>query len=182
MSVEEWRDIPDHEGYQVSSLGRVRGVDRYITRVRNGKTSSIFVRGRVLSLTINKDGYLRVGFGKRCNKHLVHRLMALAFLKPVPGKDMVCHKDGNRTNNVLPNIYWGDAADNAQDALRHGTHPLADPANNPSAKMTWKDVRYIRRAYRVRGVKQRVLAKRYGVTQATISRLINNHSWNKSHG
>jgi hypothetical protein len=59
----------------------------------------------------------------------------------VPGYEpglLACHADGDKTNNRAENLYWGTAADNSQDTIRHGTnwmlrrthcghgHPLTD--------------------------------------------------------
>lgn len=54
----------------------------------------------------------------------VHNLV-LALHGPAqpPGKTMVLHNDGDRTNNRLDNLRWGDALDNYRDAIRHGTLP-----------------------------------------------------------
>ena len=52
MEKEIWKDIPGYEGlYQVSNLGRIKSIDRYVT-YNNGR--EIFTKGKMLSLTISK--------------------------------------------------------------------------------------------------------------------------------
>jgi hypothetical protein len=55
--MTEWRDIPGHEGYQVSDDGRVRSLDRVIMR-SNGLPQTL--KGRLLKLGPNGNGRLRV--------------------------------------------------------------------------------------------------------------------------
>lgn len=55
---EVWRDIQGYEGlYQVSSFGRVRGLDRVI-ECKNGSKKAI--KGQVLKQKENHSGYLDV--------------------------------------------------------------------------------------------------------------------------
>ena len=67
MNLEEdFRDIPGYEGlYQVSNLGRVKGLYRNIIK----------------GLKTTKDGYLEVGLSKNGieKKYRVHRLVAITF-------------------------------------------------------------------------------------------------------
>ena len=120
MTNEEfWKPVVGYEGlYEVSNLGRVK---RLSFNGRPQKRPSI-AKGSF------RQGYSIVGLTKEHKTKVagVHRLVAEAFLGPAPeGKPLVCHKDGSRTNNVPENLYWGDAEDNAQDALRHGRHFFA---------------------------------------------------------
>ena len=79
------------------------------------------------------DGYARVqlhrtGGGERGERHLVHRLVLTAFVGAPVSFDMQgCHRDGDRTNNALPNLRWGTQSDNWDDRRRHSegsTWPL----------------------------------------------------------
>lgn len=54
MTEEIWKPVVGYEGlYEVSSYGRVRSLDRYVN-------NNIFRKGRILKLSDNGIGYLRV--------------------------------------------------------------------------------------------------------------------------
>lgn len=109
---EVWKPVVGYEGlYEVSDHGGVRSMPRKGTA------------GGLVSVVPNEKGYLTVGLfghGKRVHRS-VHRLMAEAFLGPCPDGMQVRHLDGNNTHNVLPNLKWGTASENAYDRVRHGT-------------------------------------------------------------
>ena len=109
--MESWKDIPGFEGaYQVSNLGRVRSLDR---RDRLGRR----FRGRVLILQKYPNGYLHVALG-RGPQHLVHRLVAGAFLQNASRLREVNHKNGNRADNRLENLEWVSSSDNKKHGYR----------------------------------------------------------------
>lgn len=118
IETEEWRDIEGYEGlYQVSSLGRVRGCDRYVS---NGIGSTKLMKGKVLKKGMDRVGYIHVVLSKD-NKQkifLVHRLVYEAFNGKIPEGMQVNHIDENKSNNSLnnlnlmtckQNINWGTA-------------------------------------------------------------------------
>ena len=106
---EEWRDINGFENYyQVSSLGRVRSVDRTLV-LKNGRFHSR--RGKILTPVKNKvSGFLQVMLIVHCKMRLmyVHRLTAEAFVENPNPKEYNCvlHKDGNLQNNNVNNLVW----------------------------------------------------------------------------
>lgn len=123
MDCEEWRPAVGWEGfYEVSNLGRVRSVDRFVKR-KDGRERR--APGRILkACTTKSGGYQAVnlqGDGKhRTSK--TSQLVALAFLGPRPSSMQVRHKDGNPTNNRLDNLCYGTQSENAKDSVEHGTH------------------------------------------------------------
>lgn len=102
---EEWRDIPGYEGlYQVSNLGRVRSLDRYVD---HGQTKALR-KGRILKQGRASGGYMMVQLcngGGGSNK-LVHRLVADLFVPNVENLAEVNHKDENKENNRADNLEW----------------------------------------------------------------------------
>ena len=94
---EEWRSV--HDGYEVSSFGRVRSKDRWVC-YSNGVRR--FYKGVMLSQGLTGNGYYCVVFPRKTT-WTVHRLMALAFLEIKNGQD-IDHSDGNKTNNMLSNL------------------------------------------------------------------------------
>ena len=102
--MEEWKDIPNYEGYyQASSEGRVRSLERIV----NGRWGESKRKGRVLIPTKSK-GYLQVSLSKENKRKIgkVHVLVAMAFLGHVPcgHKIEVDHKDDDKLNNNLYNL------------------------------------------------------------------------------
>ena len=112
---EVWKAIEGYEGiYEVSSLGRVRSIDRDIYQVgRWGKVMKVRQPGKMIAQHAN-NGYKRValyrdGQGKWS---FVHRLVATAFVPNPDDKPYINHKDENRSNNVPENLEWCTMAEN----------------------------------------------------------------------
>lgn len=170
-ACEEWKPIPSFSGYEASNLGRVRSLDRHIVTVRRGREWHLRTRGQLLTSRLMHDGYLTVELGAKARK--VHRLVLEAFVGPAPEGCVGAHNDGCRLNNRLENLRWATRAENEADKIRHGTHLTG--ARKPTAKLTSDIVAELRRNRPAES--QERLAARYGVCQATISKVLRGESW-----
>ena len=57
MEKEIWKDIPDYEGiYQVSNLGRIKSLDRYVKRGKSG----FFKEGQIQKLQNKLGKYKKI--------------------------------------------------------------------------------------------------------------------------
>lgn len=114
---EIWCDISDYKGlYQVSTLGRVRSLDRVIY----DQGRHWFQNGKILKASSQKSGYLFVTLSKagKAKQYRVHRLVAQAFIPNPNGWPQVNHKDEDVTNNKVENLEWCTAKYN----LNYGNH------------------------------------------------------------
>ena len=105
-AAETWKPVVGFEGYyEVSDRGRVRSVDRLVNR--RGGTKSLR-RGRMLKLSSYSNGYLKVSLAKEGKQtyHLVHRLVASAFIPNPNNYPCVNHIDENKKNNKAVNLEW----------------------------------------------------------------------------
>ena len=160
--IEEWRPVVGYEGlYEVSSLGRVRSLDRWV-RANSGRRRT-GVRYFTPSPSGKSRKYKKVLLRNPDKQHLVHRLVLEAFVGPRPDNCEARHLDGDPSNNRLDNLAWGTKAENEADKVKHGT--LLCGTANPASKLTEVDVLYIRAS----NERQVDLAKIYGVSQAVIS-------------
>ena len=129
-AVERWKPVNGYEGiYEVSSHGRVRSLDRTVTR----SGGQVRRKGKVLRATLNPGGYPVVSLyrqGRPKNRY-VHALVAEAFFGTRPKGMEVCHNDGDPTNNHLDNLRYGTSSDNELDKVRHGTHYNAAKTHCP---------------------------------------------------
>lgn len=119
MSEEIWKPIKGYEGlYEVSNMGRVRSLDRFV-RTRNNKLR--LSKGKMLSFGDNGHGYKIVNLSKNNNPALkyVHRLVASAFVENLLDLPEVNHKDENLENNCVDNLEWCTAKYNANYGTRN---------------------------------------------------------------
>lgn len=135
--MEEWKDIEGFEGlYQISNLGRVRSLDRYLLVERYGKTYKRIQKGGIISLQKNKDGYFQVQLHKGTRTtvytYRVHRLVAEAFIPNPENKPCVDHINTDITDNRVYNLRWATYKENANNPLSIGhykvgnSHPHSD--------------------------------------------------------
>lgn len=117
LAGESWAPIPDHDGWEVSSEGRVWSRPRYRTR------------GGMLARFETSRGYLAVKLGQKTVD--VHRIVASAFLGPCPDGLEVRHLDGDATNPRLSNLAYGTKVENRLDRLAHGTDHNANKTHCP---------------------------------------------------
>lgn len=179
---EIWKDIAGYEGlYQVSNLGRVKSLDKYVnTGIKNQEKR--FISGKIIKQTSDKDGYLRVGLNINNSKKIfpVHRIVCLSFHENTENKPQVNHKDGIKFHNYEWNLEWSTLSENRIHAyntgLQNGLNRRGEKSN--FVKLTEDQILKIRSEYIPYKVKQKYLAEKYGVTQSAISAIINKKNWN----
>ena len=146
MRKEVWRLGSGYSTCQISTMGRVRRV--WIDHKGRNRT-------RLMTLSVRRDGYLRVPVSENGESGWVkvHQLVAGTFLGVCPPGREVNHRDGNKRNNAIDNFEYVTPEDNKKHAVR---------------------VRTIRRFYRA-GKGENWLFKefgRYGFSRAVIGRVV----------
>lgn len=171
-STEVWKAIVGYEGYyEVSNLGRVRSLDRFVDLpTRWGTVAPRKHRGRLITLANNGRDYLFVQLHKDgAKRHYVHSLVAEAFNGPRPAGFHIHHRDHNRTNNVPENLEYTPLIQHASIDGRYGE-------NHVRAKITASDVMRIR-AMLVRGDSQGDIAKTLSIPESTITPIATGTNW-----
>ena len=93
----------------------------------------------------------------------------------IPDGLLVCHKCDVRLCVRPSHLFLGTHKDNLQDASRK--HRLAVGEKNKSARLTDKDIRFIRENWKPYKVSHHALAKQFGVHDTTIQSIIYRKTW-----
>ena len=171
---EIWKSVKGFENaYCVFNMGSVRSLDRMVKCAGGFEKMN---RGKLKSISVSCGGYPVVNLckGGVCKVFFIHVLILEAFVGPRPKGYQACHLDGIRLNSVLSNLRWGTVSSNFLDRRIHGTDFAGD--RNPQAKLTNDQADEVRRA----GGYQKEIAKRYGITQQTVSDIKNGRTRSSS--
>jgi hypothetical protein len=149
MARENWKDVIGFEGrYQVSDLGNVRRLDRWIQHTgkagRGSATHDHFLRGGPCKFWIGNDGYPQVNLNKNGKGKIVrlHVLVLETFIGPRPTGYEACHINGKPEDNRLCNLRWDTSSSNKLDRIAHGTSNRG--ARHGMSKLTEAQVKLIR--------------------------------------
>ena len=165
---EIWLPVVGYEGfYSVSNRGRVRrDLDRTSGKAGNILKSTKRDRYSAVMLSMN---------GKTRNIN-VHILVARAFLGPCPSGMNINHKDGKRHRNIESNLEYGTQRHNVKEAFRLGLRDCRGIGNG-QAKLTNRRVRAIRKSYTGQRGEQTAIARKWGVSSATIRDILAGRTW-----
>ena len=168
---EIWVDIQNYEGkYQVSNKGRVKSLEREVSRVG----FNYRLPERILSAwrgTTSLYDRIRLYSGGVGRKFSVHRLVAQHFLPDWDPALEINHIDGDRYNNAADNLEMCTHQRNMEHAIAGGLkNDYGERSRN--AKLTNAQAEEIRRRYHAGGISQEALAACYGVCRQTVSAII----------
>jgi hypothetical protein len=112
--------------------------------------------------------------GGRTTARYAHRMVAEAFLGPIPEGMQVNHKDGNRSNCDVSNLEVVTNSENRAHAYR----VLGVPPNrgktgeaHHNSKLTWLQVCEIRERHSG-GENTSELSRRYGISRQGVYRIV----------
>lgn len=114
--------------------------------------------------------------GKRVRKY-IHRLVAENFIPNPENKSKVNHWDGNPSNNHVSNLVWATHAENIAHAYQILKKSWGELRSD--SKLSNEQVKFIRNNYIPfdKEFGQTAMAKKFGVCQQTVSRIIKRGSW-----
>ena len=185
--------------YRVTQEGRVFSqTKRRIPLVGKGMEFTgefkfILEPERELTYTLNNRGYYSVGIRRKT--HMVHRLVAQAFIPNPENKPFVNHIDGNKLNNHVSNLEWCTVQENNLHAKQTGLHKQAvghkinyqsDASKRKAlanlkdkSKLTPDDVRYVRRVFKSRSKEcsATALAKQFGTSVAAMCKIVTGQTY-----
>ena len=113
---EIWKPIKNYEGYyEISNLGRVKSLDRFIKQ----KDHFIHRRECIKQSRIDFNGYYVVTLCKdrKSVSTYIHRLLAEAFIPNPDNKPCVDHINTITTDNSLENLRLVTAEENSNNCL-----------------------------------------------------------------
>lgn len=152
-----------NSNYFITSEGLVWSVNRCIflkaTRPKSGYSG--------VCLRVNNKTVFRT----------VHSLVAEAFVPNPENKPQVNHIDGNKTNNHVDNLEWVTHSENQRHAINIGIKRFPKGSRVYNSKLTEAIVLRARDEYAQGGVTHAKLAKKYGVSQSTMTMAINKTKW-----
>lgn len=197
--MQEYIEDTDSGIYRVTSEGRVftqtkRKIPLVTTGMEfTGNFKFILAPEREMSYTLNNRGYLTVVIRRKT--HMLHRLVAQAFIPNPENKAMVNHLDGNKQNNHVSNLEWCTVQENNQHARETGLHKQAKghTLNYQSAdtkqkslanlkdksKLSPEEVRYVRSVFvpRSKEFSATALAKQFGTSVAAMCKIVTRQTY-----
>ncbi len=159
------KEIVGHPGYFVTDQGEVF----------SNKSGSL----KRLKPQRDWNGYLHVGLSTNGHAQTIkiQILVAVHFIGPRPKGLVLCHNDGNRTNNVVSNLRYDTQRNNIADIKIHGTENPPRGSTNGMSKLTEGQVVEMRRLRRDERITHKVIGQMFGVSREQARDIVNRKYW-----
>jgi len=159
-----WRPVPSLPEFSVSRFGDVRGK-----------------RGRLRKVSENGRGYRHFGaFRNGKYTHVrVGALVAEAFIGPKPPGKFVTHLNGIKHDDRASNLAYVTKSQAQKMSFKRNPWRVCRGSTHPCSKLTEEQVRWIIENHK-KGSSEfgiQPLARRFGVANYTIRKIINGQSW-----
>lgn len=120
------------------------------------------------------SGYGRLNIGRGVQVR-AHRFMFEQMNGEIPYEMCVLHKCDVRECVNPDHLFLGTKKDNMQDCIKKGRHRYATRkgVESPNSKINSEQVVLIRKDYAAGFIYQKDLAKKYGISQQTVSKIVN---------
>lgn len=174
------RVIPGYQGrYEVSDNGRVFAVAHDRRFLHKGRERRAHHKERELPQQTSKLGYQKVQLyiGYEMYTHLVHRLVAQAFIPNPDGLPEVNHLDSQRSNNKMENLEWCTRKQNADHSMEHGNGEWGEKRYN--AALTNKRAKAIYQMHG-QGFSRQFLALAAGVNPCVVHNICSGRSYRRA--
>lgn len=159
-----WKDIEDTKGnYSACTNGQVRSNPRVVKYGKRSRETKLCI----LKAHIRTDGYLalKIRINGKSYPKSVHRLIAQVFIPNPNNLPFVCHKDDNKLNNNVDNLFWGTPQTNVDDMMEKKRYSVVQ------RKLNEEQVREIKELLKM-GISHPKICVKYNVCRQVIG-LIN---------
>lgn len=162
--IEVWEDVQRLNGlYKISNLGNIKHSVRNV--IIKGQDNGNGYR----QLTIIKNGKRKV--------YYIHRLVAETFIPNPNNLPQVNHKNSIRNDNRVENLEWCTGKQNMEHCSMVGRTTKGEKSG--SCKLSNQKVLAIRRLYTINPKFNKLkIAKKLGVRDTTIHKIIRRQRWN----
>ena len=102
--TEEWIELEGFTNYFVSNKGNVRKVNNVVKNNRFA-LKELYLKKRLIN---GYEACTLIADGGKKNTVYIHTAIANCFIKKPDSEKrlIVVHKDGNKTNNIIDNLFW----------------------------------------------------------------------------
>lgn len=174
-NYETWLPVPSLNGHlEVSNHGRVRRIAREMV-YSDGRKGTL--QAGLLKGSVSVEGYHTCSYGNK--KLLTHRLIAEAFLPPLPGESFayhtVNHKNGVKLDNRPENLEWASYQANNIHARDTGLNKQHGQNTNLS-KFSEQLVASMLRVHSEYSPPTEKLAELFGMSPTTIRDILTGRS------
>lgn len=175
---EIWKPVTDwEEVYEVSSLGRIRSLDRTVRVNREilGGPHYRKLKGQILKPKLDRYGYPVVNLlnNGRSKHTTVHRLIAREFVEGYFKGAQVNHKNFNKQDNRPENLEWCSNQENQDHSNSRG---LRRGSSNGNSKLSEKEVIKIKELISL-GLSNQEIGQKFKVSGVTVSCIRTKKTW-----
>jgi len=172
-NVPEWRVWHRYPEYEISSVGGIR-------TKRNLNGTGYYDFYRYIKPTVGTNGYHVFGFTRHSggkvwsDTFLLHNVVAEVFLGARPHSLLECHRDSDKDNNSVSNLYYGTNSQNMMDKVEAGTSNRGERC--AASRITELQAKEIK-ARLATGEKSSVIAIDYPISAAGIRKIKRGDTW-----